>query len=74
MDFRGLDTKGNSNISLDWLHTKLNEGDELTMRVKEIDSPTTPKILSETPKEDRNEQMLKSYYSLQKQLQEKGLI
>lgn len=75
LDFTGLNTseKGNEE-TIDWYKSKLKVGDELTIKVKDIITNSTP---IETRKKNRvseNERKLKSYHTLKKELENKGLI
>lgn len=73
IDLKGLDTSELAiDEKIDWYNTTLSEGDEFTVKVKNILKNTTPQ-----KRENRNpdiEVKLKSYLLLKKELEDKGLI
>lgn len=75
LDFTGLNTyeKGNEE-TIDWYKSNLKVGDELTIKVKDIITNSTPIEVRKKNRESENERKLKSYTSLKKELEEKGLI
>ncbi|AOW10602.1 hypothetical protein [Flavobacterium gilvum] len=75
LDFTGLNTseKGNGE-TLDWYKSQLKVGDELTIKIKDILENSVPKEIRRKNFDLENEQKLKSYYGLKKELEEKGLI
>ena len=75
LDFTGLDTSGKGNDeSIDWYKTQLKIGDELTIKVSEIITNSTPLAIRQKNRDSENERRLKSYYALKKELADKGLI
>lgn len=75
LDFTGLNTseKGNEE-TIDWHKSKLKVGDELTIKVKDIITNSSPIEIRKKNRDSENERKLKSYHSLKKELENKGLI
>lgn len=74
LDFTGLNTTYPKNEMIDWYKANLKVGDELIIKVKEIHESSKPILIREQNIESINEQNLKAYYSLKKDLEDKGLI
>ena len=75
LSFGGLNTSKKENDEMiDWYKTSLNEGDEFTIKVKDILDNSTPFKLEEVKRKTINECQLESYKALKKELEEKGLI
>lgn len=75
LDFTGLNTseKGNEE-TIDWHKSKLKVGDEITIKVKEIITNSTPIEIRKKNRDSENERKLKSYYTLKNELENKGLL
>ncbi len=75
LDFTGLNTseKGYEEM-IDWYKSNLKIGDELMIKVKEIDMSSTPIEIRRKSQDLENERKLKTYHSLKKELKSKGLI
>ncbi len=75
LDFTGLNTseKGNEE-AIDWYKSSLKVGDELTIKVKDIELNTMPIEIRKKNRGIENERKLKSYHALKKELEEQGLI
>lgn len=73
IDFTGLNTNP-KNEMIDWYKANLSVGDELIIKIKEINENSEPIAIREQNIELINEQNLKAYYSLKKDLEDKGLI
>ena len=75
LDFRGLDTASPEiQEQIKWFESELNEGDEMTIRIKDVLQNSTP---IETKKPNQvldDEQKIQQYNRLKKELEEKGLI
>ena len=75
LDFTGLNSseKGNEE-SIDWYKSKLKVGDELTIKVKDIMTNSSPLDIRKKNCDSDNERKIKSYNALKKELEDKGLI
>ena len=72
LDFTGMDTKNGKYV--DWNSTKLKEGDELTLKIKNIEKVSSPIKIRKIDNQYDKEQRLKNFYSLKKSLEKEGLI
>jgi outer membrane receptor for ferrienterochelin and colicin len=75
LDFTGLNSseKGNEE-TIDWYKSKLDIGDELTIKVKDVLTNSSPLEIRKKNRESENERKLKSFHALKKELENKGLI
>ena len=75
LDFAGLNTTHTEyDESIDWYKTNLKEGDEFTVKVKNIVKNSKPKEIRKKKRNSIIERKLKSYNALKKELEEKGFI
>ncbi len=75
LDLKGLDiAELNKDKKIDWYNKILNEGDEFSVKVKDIIDNSPPCKLIEVKRKTRDERKLASYEALKKELEEKGLI
>ncbi len=75
LSFGGLNTSKKENDEMiDWYKTSLKEGDEFSVKVKDIIDNSPPCKLQEVKRKTIDERKLASYEALKKELEEKGLI
>ncbi|MCK0205084.1 hypothetical protein [Ornithobacterium rhinotracheale] len=74
LDCSGLRKFGEKEQKIVWNSTPLNIGDEITIKVKQIEKTSPPIESTEREPESINEKKLKNYYALKKELEDKGLI
>ncbi len=75
IDFTGLDTSNpEKSETIDWLKGQPEIGDEILIRVVEIEEVSQPIRVEAHSIESVNDQNLKAYYTMKKDLEEKGLI
>lgn len=75
LDFTGLDTSGKGDEeSIDWFKTPLLVGDELTIKVRDIMTNSSPSEIRKRNRDSENERKLKSFYALKEELENIGLI
>lgn len=72
LNFGGLDLTKDENIQ--WYDNKLNVGDEILIKVKEIDVNTKPIEAKKKNIEEVNKEKIKTYNRLKKELEEEGLL
>ncbi|NOU61701.1 hypothetical protein [Marinifilum caeruleilacunae] len=72
LDFSGLNTKDHEHIY--WLSKQLKDGDELTIKIKNIEELSTPVKMKKIHKKLEKDRKLENYYSLKKSLEAEGLI
>ncbi|PWJ58063.1 hypothetical protein CLV98_105245 [Dyadobacter jejuensis] len=75
LDFTGLNTADTENYeTLAWYQSSLAIGDEIIIKVKEIQDVSPPIKVGKHNLENRNAQRVEEYYRLKRELEEKGLI
>ena len=75
LDFTGLNTSNSDNTEIiECYKSNLEVGDEISIKVREIQNISTPIKVEKQSIESINSQNVNAYYNMKRDLEEKGLI